>query len=147
MDSFTENETASAASKGSCLETVRGNTNQLMQRLVKHTKKRANFIFALKCFYKHHHEDNWSMMLNEIQRGRKITIQSMENYARKKTQDDNYVEKKLNDILQSQWPSCSSKIFIMTLYMEFISLLQFGIHHCVMQHFCLGLCCLLVILT
>lgn len=56
------------------------------------------------------------MMLNEIQRGRKITTQSMENYARKKTQDDNYVEKKLNDILQSQWPSCSSKIFIMTLY-------------------------------
>lgn len=84
------------------------------------------------------------MMLNELQREKKNHYPIHGKLYR---EDENYAGKKLNDILQSQWPSCSSKIFIMTLDMKFISLLQFGVHHCVMQHFSLGLCCLLVILT
>lgn len=50
----------------------------------------------------------------KIQGKRCNTVKSMENYRRKEMQEEIDVGNKYDDILQSQQPSCSFKIFLMT---------------------------------
>jgi len=62
----------------------------------------------------------------------------MENYTRKKMQEETDVGNEYDDILQSQYLPRYFKILLMTFYMKYISLLHDGWQHCVMQHFCSG---------